>query len=209
MGEHGQSGPAVPGGPAADLVLIQPGELLGRLGFFDAPAPPGHADQGAQRDRVWAVAAQVGQLAGAVVAPDQQMMAAGVGVVLGAQRDPGPRVKARALAARPGRMLLPGPARQDGGDVVDPDRAGRGGHPPVSRDRQHVTQPVAADRGPQGRVGAEHLVGGDPSGGYLRVDGALDQRVPAWGGVGDKHREHASATTSAANHNDHDLRLRY
>src|SRR6185312_15867007 len=128
MREHGQGGPAVPGGPAADLVLIQPGEILGRLeGFFDAPALPRHADQGAQRDRVWAVAAQVGQLAGAVVAPDQQMMAAGVGVVLGAQRDPGPRVEARALAARPGRMLLPGPPRQDARDVVDPDRAGRGG----------------------------------------------------------------------------------
>ena len=54
MGEHGQGGPAVPGGPAADLVLIQPGEILGGLeGFFDAPALPRDADQGAQRDRAW------------------------------------------------------------------------------------------------------------------------------------------------------------
>jgi hypothetical protein len=71
-------------------VLIQPGEILGgREGFFDAPVLPGHADQDAQRDRVGAVAAQVGQLAGAVLAPDQQMMAPDIGVAPRAQRDPG------------------------------------------------------------------------------------------------------------------------
>ena len=103
----------MPGGPAADLVLIQPGEILGGLeGFFDAPALPGDADRGAQREGACAVPAQVGQLAGAVVAPDQQIMAAGVGVVLGQQRDPGPRVEALTLAARSGRMLLPCPPRR-------------------------------------------------------------------------------------------------
>jgi hypothetical protein len=73
----------------------------------------GRPDEGApprQRHRVWAVAAQIGQLAGAVVAPDQQMMVAGVDVALGAQRDPGPRVQAGTLAARLGRLLLPCPA---------------------------------------------------------------------------------------------------
>ena len=30
VGEQGQDGPAVPGGPAADLVLVQGGELLAR-----------------------------------------------------------------------------------------------------------------------------------------------------------------------------------
>jgi len=59
--------------------------------------------------------------------------------------------------------------------VVDPDRAGRGGHPPVGRDRQDVAQPVGGDRGPQGGVSAVDLVGGHPSGGYLRVNRALDQ----------------------------------
>ena len=50
VGEHGQGGPAVPGGPAPDLVLVQPGEALGGLeGFLDAPALPGHGDQGVQR----------------------------------------------------------------------------------------------------------------------------------------------------------------
>ena len=50
VGEHGQGGPAVPGGPAADLVLVQPGEAFGGLeGFLDAPALSRHGDQGVQR----------------------------------------------------------------------------------------------------------------------------------------------------------------
>ena len=52
VGEHGQGGPAVPGGPAADLVLVQPGETFGGLeGFLDAPALSGDGDQGVQGDR--------------------------------------------------------------------------------------------------------------------------------------------------------------
>ena len=70
---------------------------------------PATRDQGVQRDRARAVAAQVGQLAGGIVAADQQMMAAGVGVVFGQQRDPGPRVERvvrgcrhrRSVSARP------------------------------------------------------------------------------------------------------------
>ena len=60
-------------------------------------------------DRVRAVAAQVGVLAGGVVAADQQMMPPGVGVVFGAERDPGPGVqrvghdcrRRRSVSARP------------------------------------------------------------------------------------------------------------
>jgi hypothetical protein len=79
--EHGQGGPAVPGGPAPDLVLVQAGEALGRLeGFLDAPALPGDAHQDVQRDRAGAVAAQVGQLAGGIVAANQQVMVSGVAV---------------------------------------------------------------------------------------------------------------------------------
>ena len=52
VGEHGQGGPAVPGGPAPDLVLVQPGEAFGGLeGFLDAPALPGDGDKGVQGDR--------------------------------------------------------------------------------------------------------------------------------------------------------------
>ena len=41
VGEHGQGGPAMPGGPAPDLVLIQPGQSFGGLeGFLDPPALP-------------------------------------------------------------------------------------------------------------------------------------------------------------------------
>jgi hypothetical protein len=51
-GEHGQGGPAIPGSPAPDLVLIEPGEALGGLeGFLDAPALTGDGDQGGQRHR--------------------------------------------------------------------------------------------------------------------------------------------------------------
>ena len=47
VGEHGQGGPAVPGGPAPDLVLIQPGQAFGGLeGFLDAPALSGDARPG-------------------------------------------------------------------------------------------------------------------------------------------------------------------
>jgi hypothetical protein len=44
---------------------------------------PGDSHQRRQRDRLRAVAAQVGQLAGGIVAADQQMMLSGVVVVFG------------------------------------------------------------------------------------------------------------------------------
>jgi hypothetical protein len=75
MREHGQGGPAVPGRPAPDLVLVEADEAFGCLeGFLDPPALSGHGDQGAQRHRPRAVAAQVGVLASGVVAADQQMV---------------------------------------------------------------------------------------------------------------------------------------
>ena len=46
VGEHGEGDPAVPGTPAADLVLIQPGEALAGLeGLLHGPAAPGDPDQ--------------------------------------------------------------------------------------------------------------------------------------------------------------------
>lgn len=57
VGEHGQGGPAVPGAPASELVLVQSGQAFGGLeGFLDALALSGDGDQGAQRDWAWAVA---------------------------------------------------------------------------------------------------------------------------------------------------------
>ena len=58
--------------------------------------------------------------------------------------------------------------------ALDPDRAGVGGHPPVRRDLQHVAQAVPADRAAQGRVGAVHLVAGDPAGRHPGLHRSID-----------------------------------
>jgi hypothetical protein len=51
VGEHGQRGPAVPGFPGADLVLVQAEQALASLeGFLDRPAAPRDGDQGLERD---------------------------------------------------------------------------------------------------------------------------------------------------------------
>ena len=42
VGEHGQGGPAIPGMPAADLMLVQATKALAGLeSLFDGPAAPG------------------------------------------------------------------------------------------------------------------------------------------------------------------------
>ena len=131
-----------------------------------------------QRDRVRGVAAEVGELAGAVVAADQQVMLPGVGVVLGQQRDPGPGVQAVAVAAGPGGVLLPGPRGQHRRAAR---RRGSGpasvGTRRLADDRQHVAEPVAADGRAQGRVGAVDLVAGDPRRRDLGRDRAADHRL--------------------------------
>jgi len=46
VGEQGQDGPAVPGGPAADLVLVQGGQFLaGGEPVLDSPPGSGHPHQ--------------------------------------------------------------------------------------------------------------------------------------------------------------------
>src|SRR6201989_3024388 len=103
MGEHCQGGPRVPGAPWPDLVLVESDQPLGGLErFLDAPALPGDGDQDVQRDRSGAVAAQVGVLAGGIVAADQQMMDSGVGVIFGQQPKPGPGVQAWPVASGAG-----------------------------------------------------------------------------------------------------------
>src|SRR5215216_3429110 len=73
VGEHGQGGPAVPGAPATDLVLVQATQALGGLeALLDPPAASGDPDQGSQGDRAWRPAAVEGQLTGLAVAADQQ-----------------------------------------------------------------------------------------------------------------------------------------
>src|SRR5262245_21601867 len=63
-GEQGQDGPAVPGGPAADLVLVQGGQFLaGGEPVLDSPPGPGHPDQLGQRHRAGSVGTVEGVLA--------------------------------------------------------------------------------------------------------------------------------------------------
>src|SRR4051794_29749481 len=65
MREHGQDGPAAPGRPAADLVLVQGGEFLAAgEAFFDLPADAGDADQFGEGNRAWGVGAVDGVFAG-------------------------------------------------------------------------------------------------------------------------------------------------
>ena len=67
--------------PAADLVLVQAGEAFrGLEGFLDAPALSSHPYQRGQWHAVRDLAAQVGQLAGGIVAADQQMMLPVIGL---------------------------------------------------------------------------------------------------------------------------------
>jgi hypothetical protein len=64
VGEHGQGGVAVPGGPLADLVLVQADLVLaGAEAFLHAPPGAGDADQGGEGDRSERPAAVEGQLA--------------------------------------------------------------------------------------------------------------------------------------------------
>lgn len=52
VGEHRQGGPAIPGAPAADLMLVQADQALAGLeAFLDGPAASSDPDQGGQRDR--------------------------------------------------------------------------------------------------------------------------------------------------------------
>jgi hypothetical protein len=96
-GEHGEGDPPVPGGPAADLVLIQAGQALAGLEvLLDRPAKPGDLDQGGQRDRLRGVAVVEGQFPGAPVPADQQAPVSGAGVADG---DPGPVVPPVSLGA--------------------------------------------------------------------------------------------------------------
>jgi hypothetical protein len=72
------------------------------------------------------------------------MVHTGVAVVFGEQPKPRPRVQSEAVRSRARGVALPGTSRDQCGQRINADRAGVGGHPPVGRDRQHVTQSVSA-----------------------------------------------------------------
>lgn len=51
VGEHGEGDPAVPGGPASDLVFVESGQALAGLeGLLDRPSASGDPHQGGQRN---------------------------------------------------------------------------------------------------------------------------------------------------------------
>ena len=108
VGEQGEGGPAVPGGPASDLVLVQGGEFLAGLeAFLDAPASAGDGDQSRQWDRLGCPGAVERQFAGAAVAPDQQVVVAWAGLWVG-QGDQCPVVPAVAFGAGGGFSAVMG-----------------------------------------------------------------------------------------------------
>src|SRR6266542_1954263 len=107
VGEHGKGDPAVPGAPAADLVLVQATQALAGLErLFDGPAPSGDPDQDGQRGGAGRVAAVIGQLTGLAVAADHEPVPAcllarsGAGVVQAEERPVVVAVAFGALAAR-------------------------------------------------------------------------------------------------------------
>ena len=61
------------------------------------------------------------------------MMHTGVGVAFGQQPKPRPRVEPRAVRSGTSGVALPGTRRDQGGQHVDADRAGVGGHATVGQ----------------------------------------------------------------------------
>jgi hypothetical protein len=157
VGEHGQGDPAIPGAPAADLVLVQANQALAGLeALLDGPAPPGDSHQRGQRYRLGHEAAVEGQLAGSLVAADQQPVLGSLFAAVEAQECP--VVVAVAFRAPASRDALPGPrwdTPEQGvgalGDAASPDRM-------VAGNRQHIADAAGLKLGPQSWAGAVDLV---------------------------------------------------
>jgi hypothetical protein len=152
VGDHAQGGPVVPGAPAADLVLVQAGKALaGVEGLLNGPAPPGDLDQDGQRGGAGSRAAVVGQLAGRVVAADQQPVLARLAArssLAMAQAQERPLVQAVALGALAARELLPRPRRDTPEQGVGTLGGATEAHPVVAGDRQHLADPAGLQLGP-------------------------------------------------------------
>ena len=109
-------------------------------------------------------------------------MMTGVGVVFGAQRDPGPRVVALALGCRRRRSASARPAwvacAGSASTRIGPAWVGTRR---LADDGQHVAQPVSADAWPQRRVGAVDLVAGHPPCRDLRLTARVISAVASAG----------------------------
>jgi hypothetical protein len=162
-------------------VVIQPGQALAGLEvLFCCPPDSGDLDQGEQRDGTWAVAAVERQFGGAPAAADQQPAVAGLAGVNG---HPGPVVVAVAFGALAGRVPLPRPAGQPGGDL-----AGRAG----ARDAgDPMGDTLVSDSRCRGvRPAHEHLTGDFAPGPVAAGVAAYNAMVPA----GITARTHAQVT---------------
>lgn len=105
VGDHDQGDVPVPGDVLTDLVMVEPGLVLGGLeALLDAPAGSCHADQGGQSGRAGGPAPVVGHFRGVAdrAAGQQPVM----GAVL-AERDPGPVVETVPLGALAAGVALP------------------------------------------------------------------------------------------------------
>ena len=114
----------MPGGPGADLVLVQGGEFLAGLErFLDLPAGAGDLDQVGEPDPGWGVGAVERQLLGAAVAAEQEPVAAGAvgvgGAIVGVDERPvieplplGPGSGREQLQARAGSRAANSSARR-------------------------------------------------------------------------------------------------
>ena len=146
MGQHGQGGPAVPGTPAAHLVLVQATQALAGLeALLHRPARSGDFDQDGQRHRARGVAAVEGQLAGALVTADHEPVPACLPsgsraeVVQAHKR---PLVQPVTLGALATRDLLPCPRRDLPKQGVGTLGGATKAQPVVAGHRQHVAHPA-------------------------------------------------------------------
>lgn len=104
-GEHGQGDPAVPGVPAADLMLVQAGQSLAGLEVvLHRPPPAGDPGECGEGDVAGCVAAVEGQFPGPAAAADQQPAVPGPA---GVDADECPVAGPVALGAPAGGIPLP------------------------------------------------------------------------------------------------------
>jgi hypothetical protein len=122
--EHGEDGPPVPGGPGADLVLVEGGQALGGLEVSSIRhLVPATRTSAASGTGPGCPAAVEGELAGAGVAADQQPVLAGAGFV---DVDQCPRVPAEPFRPVPGGSRSG--AKQGKGECRIPVNKGRVGN---------------------------------------------------------------------------------
>ena len=141
VGEHDEGGVAVPGGPLADLVLVEADlAFAGLEALLDAPSGAGHPHERGQRDGLGRPAAVEGQFPVGDTSPDQQpvMSRDFVGGWLDAY--PGPVVLAFAFGTLARRAPVPGAGRQMVGDVSDLGRPVGQRDPVVAGNGKDVAQ---------------------------------------------------------------------